>query len=213
MFFGTSHVDIQVSNLEKAVTLWCEVIGLTELKRGNNFVDVDSGSIVLRLTKKTAISHPVTVRIHAADIQAAYATLLDAGMQDYFEPTHTDELEMVAGVRDGDGNTILVWRELTEDEYDFTPELPTETDWRPEAEDLLKQLLKRVPALFRATARKRTTRAIEELSRSENRTIDREQVIRGYIMATPKFMRSQLIGPMKEEGINTDNYQEAFDSD
>lgn len=213
MFFGTSHIHIQVSDLDKAISLWCDVIGLAEHKRGSNFVDVDSGSVILRLIERDVITHPVIVRIHAADIQAAFNRLLDAGMTSYLEPAQTDDLELVAGARDTDGNTILVWRELTEDEYNFTPDLPTESEWQPEAEALLKQLLKRVPAMFRATARKRTTRAIEALSREEGNDIDREQVIRGYIMATPRFMRSQLVEPLREEGINTDNYRAEFDSD
>ncbi|MBE9516811.1 MAG: DUF2621 family protein [Proteobacteria bacterium] len=213
MFFGASHLDVQVTSLQHALDFWCDVIGLTETRRGEKFIDVDSGNIKLRLIETTTVTQPVTIRINAGDIHAAHKVLLSAGLQNMLDPAFTADLELVAGVTDTDGNTILVWRDMTEDEYDFLPELPTEETWQADAEALLKQLLTYVPALFRTSARKRSTRAIETLAKYENSAIDRELVIRGYIMSAPKFMRQKILEPLKQEGIDPEDYQDAFDSD
>ncbi|MDH5631639.1 MAG: DUF2621 family protein [Gammaproteobacteria bacterium] len=213
MFYGATHIDIQVGDLERATRFWCDTLGLTETKKGEGFVDVDSGSVKLRLVQSANITSTTTIRINAGDIQAAYDALIAAGTRPLHEPVQTPDLELVAAVKDPDGHTVLVWRDLTEDEYDFVPDLPTESQWQTEAEILLKQLLTHVPALFRATARKRCTRTIEELGTLENTVIGRDQVIRGYILASPKFMRHNLRDPLNREGINPDDYKDIFESD
>ncbi|MFO7653172.1 MAG: hypothetical protein R6X25_05045, partial [Candidatus Krumholzibacteriia bacterium] len=55
-------------------------------------------------------------------------------------------------------------RRLTEDEWNFVPELPKQGEWYPDAEDLLQRLLGHVPALFRMLARRKVTRVVEELA-------------------------------------------------
>ncbi|MBE0511208.1 MAG: hypothetical protein IBX49_10850 [Gammaproteobacteria bacterium] len=47
MFFGVSHIVVPVTDLDRSVTLWREVIGFAELRRGEEYVDMDSGNMVI----------------------------------------------------------------------------------------------------------------------------------------------------------------------
>ena len=105
----------------------------------------------------------------------------------------------------------MLWRALTEDEWDFVPELPKQGEWMPDAEDLLKRLLAHVPALFRMLARRKTTRVIEQMADEARSPVTQELVIKGYITASAKVTRYRLVEPLRAEGINPDDYQAEFD--
>jgi predicted enzyme related to lactoylglutathione lyase len=212
MFYGISHIDLPVTDLVRAERFWVDVAGLHPSRRGEGFVDLDSGSITLRLIEVPRVEHPVSLRISVRDVQAAYDTLRAAGAQSLYEPMRTQELHRVASVTDTDGHKLFVWRELTEDEYGFTPDLPKEGEWHAEAETLLKSLLSHVPALFRALARRKVTRVVEELAGYDHSPVTREHVIRGYIMASAKVTRYRLIEPLRRCGIDPDRYQAEFDT-
>lgn len=212
MFFGITHVDVPVTNLARAEAFWSDIIGLHAGKRGEGFVDMDSGSIVLRLLQVSRVQHPVTVRVQVYNVEAALATAVQQGAKALFEPQRSDALELFAGVNDPDGHTLLLWRELTEDEYGFTPELPMAGEWHKEAETLLVALLAHVPALFRALARRKTTRVIEEIAGYAQSPVTRELVIRGFIMASAKVTRYRLVEPLRKNGINPADYQAEFDA-
>lgn len=212
MFFGVSHVDLPVTDLSRAEQFWAGVVGLNPTKRGAGFLDLDSGSITLRLIEVAHVEHPASLRVSVPDVQAAYDTLLKAGAGSLYEPMRTPALELVASVADADGHKVLLWRELTEDEYGFTPELPKQGEWQTDDEVLLKSLLSHVPALFRALARRKVTRVVEELASNDQSRVTREHVIRGYIMASAKITRYRLIEPLRKCGIDPDAYKEEFDA-
>jgi hypothetical protein len=115
-------------------------------------------------------------------------------------------------VRDPDGNILSVWRELTEDELDVVPALPKELTWTEDAETFLQSLLRSVPALFRALARYRVTREAEALA-ARTRVVTREEVIRGYILASPKVTRGRNRKPLIEHGVDVDKYKADWDAD
>lgn len=211
MFFGVSHVVVQVSDLERSSRIWRDVMGFAESRRGEDYVDIDTGNVVVRLLKVPAVEANVTLRLSVHDVATAYQQLLDAGTSSRYAPLQTPELEDMACVTDPDGHSIVVWRALTEDEWDFIPELPKQGEWYPDAEELLQRLLSYVPALFRMLARRKVTRVVEELAQEENSAVKREHVIRGYILSSAKVTRSRLIEPLQKEGINPDDYQEEFD--
>lgn len=211
MFFGITHVDVPVADLERANTFWGDQIGLQESRRGEGFVELDSGSVVLRLIQVGKVEHPVSLRVHVGDVQRAYEHLLATGGNALYEPMRTPALELEARVTDPDGNTAIVWRELTEDEYDFVPELPKQGQWDKDAEQLLKALLSHVPALFRALARRKVTRMVEFLAGEDRSIVTREHVIRGYILSSAKITRYRLVEPLRAEGIDPDKYQAEFD--
>lgn len=210
MFFGLSHVDVPVTNLDRAEAFWKDVVGFREAKRGEGFVDLDAGTAAMRLVQVARVEHPVSLRVNVSDVRGAYDVLLKAGGRPLYEPLRTTSLELVASVADPDGHSVLVWRELTEDEYDFVPDLPKEGEWREDAEALLVALLGHVPALFRALARRKVTRIIEELAgRSQ---VTREHVIRGYILSSAKITRYRLVEPLRKQGIDPDRYREEFEA-
>ncbi|MBY0120583.1 DUF2621 domain-containing protein [Bacillus sp. S/N-304-OC-R1] len=83
--------------------------------------------------------------------------------------------------------------------------------WTQEVKDLLEELVSPVPELFRDVARHKIAGKIGELALKEKvSSIDRDLVIRGYIMATPKrdhkFLKKRLI----EKEINMTPYEHLF---
>lgn len=211
MFHGISHIDLPVTNLTRASQFWRDVIGLTETKRGEGFIDLDSGNMAIRLIEVTEVKNPVSLRISVQNLQLAYERILKANTKSAYEPMRTDDLEEIACVTDEDGHSIILWRLLTEDEWDFIPQLPKEGEWYPDAEDLLKRLLSYVPAMFRGLARRKVTRVVEMLAKEDHSAVTRKHVIKGYITSSAKLTRDRLIEPLKKEGINPDDYKEDFD--
>lgn len=211
MFFGISHVVVPVTDLDAAARLWSQVMGFSEQHRSEGHVDIDTGSAVLRLVRVVRIESKVSLRVTVSDVGQAYQTLLSAGAESRYAPMKTPELEEMACVTDANGHSVVLWRALTEDEWDFVPELPKQGIWPAEAEDLLKRLLGHVPALFRMLARRKTTRVIEMMAKEAQSPVTRELVIKGYITSSAKITRSRLIAPLLAEGINPDDYKAEFD--
>jgi len=212
MFFGVTHVDLPVTDIARSEAFWGRLIGLKEVKRGDGFLDLDSGSVILRLVQVPSVARPVTLRVHVHDVQAAFDTLANSGGRCLYEVQRTPALELEAHVADPDGNAVVVWRPLSEDEYGFVPDLPKEGEWQEDAEKLLNELLSYVPALFRSMARRKVTKIIEEVAGYDNSPVTREHVIRGYILSSAKIKRNRLIEPLKQCGINPDDYKEEFDA-
>jgi predicted enzyme related to lactoylglutathione lyase len=213
MFYGVTHVDVPVTDIPRAREFWGDLIGLRPGKSGEGFADMDSGNVALRLIQVRNVEHPVSIRISVRDVEAAYEQLLRHGGTSLYEPLRTPELELVANVVDPDGNSVFVWRELTEDEWDFVPALPKEGEWHEDAERLLVQLLSHVPALFRALARRKATRMVEHLAKTDRSPVTREHVINGYILSSAKITRYRLVEPLRKSGINPDDYKAVFEEE
>lgn len=212
MFFGVSHIDLPITDFARSDAFWGKLIGLKEVKRGEGFLDLDSGSVILRLVQVPSVSRPVTLRVHVGDVQAAFDRLINSGGRALYDVQRTPALELEAHVADPDGNTVIVWRDLSEDEYGFVPDLPKEGEWQADAERLLIELLSYVPALFRSMARRKVTKIIEEVAGYDNSPVTREHVIRGYILSSAKIKRDRLIEPLKKCGIDPGKYKEEFDA-
>ncbi|QMV73857.1 DUF2621 family protein [Comamonas piscis] len=211
MFFGISHLVVPCTNLENATRFWRDVIGFVPARSAEGYVDIDTGSAMLRLLQVHKVESQITVRLQVADVAHAYQTLLAAGSSPRYEPMRTPELEEMACVSDADGHAIVLWRTLTEDEWGFVPELPKQGEWTAEAEELLQRLLAHVPAFFRMLARRKTTRVIEQLAQEAHSPVTRELVIKGYITASAKVTRFRLVEPLRAEGINPDDYRAEFE--
>ena len=211
MFHGISHIDVQVTSLPKGRHLWSEVIGLTVIKEGDGYIELDSGNVAIRLIEVPGIEQTTTIRLSVPSVTQAYKKLLLHGAIGKYEPMNTPDLHKIACVTDENGHSIIVWRTLSEDEWDFVPDLPKTGEWYPDAEELVVNLLSHVPAFFRMLARRKVTRVIEELANEEQSAVSREHVIKGYITSSAKVTRSRLIEPLKAEGINPDDYKAEFD--
>lgn len=209
MFFGVSHVDVPVTDLPRARRLYAEGFGFQVKKEGPGFCDVDTHTVVLRLIETRTVQHPGAFRLQVSDVEKAFARLLELGGRALYEPLRTPQLELVGSVADWDGNTISVWRNLSEDEYGFLPALPTEQSWSGEAEKLLQSLLTGVPSLFRGLARRKVVREAEELAGV--RDVGREEVIRAYIRASAKITRGRVKKPLLAHGIDPQHYQADFE--
>lgn len=211
MFHGISHVDLQAVDLGKTREFWADIIGFSIKSQGDGFVEIDSGNVAIRLIEVPAIEQTVVIRISVAAVTKAYQKLISAGATSCYEPMKTPALEKIACVTDQNGHSIILWRALSEDEWDFIPEIPKTGEWYPDAEELMVNLISHVPAFFRMLARRKVTRVVEELAKEEQSAITREHVIKGYITSSAKVTRSRLIEPLKSEGINPDDYQIEFD--
>jgi len=211
MFFGISHFVMPVTDLERSAKLWRDAMGFTEVRRGEGYVDIDSGNVALRLIQVPRIESRLSLRVAVRDVPGTYQALLAAGCDSRYEAMRTPELEEMACASDPDGHSIVLWRALTEDEWGFVPALPKQGEWQPDAEQLLQGLLAHVPALFRMLARRKTTRVIEMMATQAKSPVTRELVIKGYITASAKVTRYRLIEPLRSQGINPDDYREEFD--
>jgi hypothetical protein len=191
--------------------LYVERLGLQVRKEGEGWKDLESGTITLRLVEVRKVEQRVGLRVQVSDVGSALADLAATGARVLYEPMRTPALELVASVADPDGHTLTLWRELTEDEYGFVPELPTELTWEPEAEALMKSLLSHVPALFRSLARRKVVRNAEYLA-AERRRVRREDVVRSYILSSAKVTRYRLHAPLRAHGIQPEDYRDEFDA-
>lgn len=211
MFYGLSHVDVPVRDLIAARQIYVEALGFPVSHEGEGFLDLDAASSSIRLVHSDSPERPASIRIQAHDVKGGIAALEAAGAEVLYPADRTDRLTIEGTVRDADGNTITVWRALSEDEYGFIPELPKEKGWSPEAEELVKSLLLSVPALFRGLARRKITKEAERRAGAEGH-IDRELAIRSFISAQAPPNRKRLVQPLKDHGIDPQAYRDEFES-
>jgi predicted enzyme related to lactoylglutathione lyase len=211
MFFGLSHVDVPVRDLQRALTLYRDALQFEIEGEGEGWIDLHAATSKLRLLQTRHVERPASLRIESPNVDAGVRRLAEAGARILYEPTRTEELTIIAVVEDVDGNTLTVWRKLSEDEYGFDPELPKEKSWDPEAEALLKSLLRAVPALFRGLARRKIVKEAERRVGAPGR-IDRELAIRSYISAQSPPNRPRARQPLLDHGIDPDEYLEEFES-
>jgi len=211
MFFGLSHVDVPVRDLDRARGLYVSVLGFAVAKEGEGFVDLDAATARVRLVENPAAERPASLRVESSDVEAGVQALAKAGATVLYEAARTDQLTVEGTVRDADGNTIIVWRSLSEDEYGFVPELPKEQGWSPEAEELVKSMLMSVPALFRGLARRKVVKEAERRAGPDGH-IDRDLAIRAFISAQSPPNRKRLHEPLRAHGIDPADYRDEFDS-
>lgn len=211
--FGVSHVCMTVRSVARARSIYVDVLGFEERAHGKGSMELDAGGTVfLRLVETTRPEHRVHLRLMAPDIDAAVLALVHGGCTVIQKAARAPDMTLAASVCDPDGHTLTVWRALTEDEFDVVPELPKTLVWNDDADALLKQLLKGVPSLFRGLARRKVVRVVEEFA-AGHCVVTREEVIRGFIRASPKVTRGRNRRPLVEAGVDVDRYQADWDAD
>ncbi|MDI3412024.1 DUF2621 family protein [Bacillus sonorensis] len=91
-----------------------------------------------------------------------------------------------------DGKSELDWQDYYIEQ--------TRHMWKQEEKDLLDELVSPVPELFRDIAKAKIAGKIGELALKENaRSINKDLIVRGYIMATPKRDHKFLLKRLKEK--------------
>jgi catechol 2,3-dioxygenase-like lactoylglutathione lyase family enzyme len=209
--YGVSHLDVPVRDLARAARFYGEALGFRVRQSGDGFVDVDATTAALRLVETTSGERRAAIRIQVGGVEAVFAGLLAAGARRLYEPQRGPAQELWAAVQDFDGNTLTVWRPLSEDEYGYLPSLPVDGAWAPEAEALLKSLLLAVPALFRGLARRKVVKLAEELRTSGPVTpID---VVRAYILSSARITRYRLKAPLVRHGYDPEAFRAEFEAD
>ncbi len=213
LVFGITHIDIACSNIERSRRLYESVLGFIVSGEGAGWTDLDAGGGVLaRLIQVRAVERPCALRVRSADVAATLHALAGAGCTLVHDADRTPEQTLEGSVVDPDGHSLCIWRPLSEDEFETVPELPKALVWTEDADALLKQLLRAVPALFRSLARRKVVRVVEMLAESAHH-VTREEVIRGYILASPKVTRARNRKPLQDAGIDIDRYQADWDAD
>lgn len=211
--FGISHVDLAVRDLRRARAIYVDTLGFAVKASGEGWLDLEAGgSVAVRLLEVARIERRAAVRVLTSTVEATFDALVRAGCHAAYPPFRTGADELVAVAHDPDGNVLTVWRALSEDELDVVPQLPTTMTWAPEADALLKSLLKAVPALFRGLARRKVAALAESLAGRRN-LVTREEVIRAYILASPKVTRGRNRQPLIDHGVDVDAYQADWDAD
>lgn len=213
LVFGVSHVHLPVLDLGRSQALYAGLLGFEQKAQGEGWMELDAGGTVgLLLTRSGRVEQRGSLRLLAADVDGTLEALLGGGCSLVEDVARTPQMTLTATVGDPDGHHLTVWRALTEDEYEVPPELPTVLTWHDDAQALLKQLLKGVPALFRGIARRKVVRVAEELA-GQRRLVTREEVIRGFILASPRVTRGRNRQPLLDAGIDPARYQADWDAD
>jgi hypothetical protein len=102
-----------------------------------------------------------------------------------------------------DGKSIIDWEEYYVGE--------THQFWRTDEKRFLEDLVSPVPELFRDVARQKIAGKIGELALNEKTdAITQDQVIRGYIMATPKRDHKFLKKKLQQLQIDMNPYKNLF---
>lgn len=210
MIHGLSHVDVPVRDIDLALPLYVGSIGFTLRNRGEGWAELDAHGTGIRLVESPNVERPASLRLLSSDVQGDVDALVAAGANVQYDVERTEHLTIEATLQDPDGNTLTVWRELTEDEYGFDPALPTVVTWDADAEALLKSLLKSVPALFRGLARRRVVAEAERRVGARKR-VTRDLAIRSFISAQSPPNRKRLHEPLQAHGINPAQYRDEFE--
>ncbi len=104
------------------------------------------------------------------------------------------------------GLTLTLFKVLDEDELGVLPPLPATMAWSPEADGMVREMMRHVPLPFREAARKRATTCAEQRAAEEaTGLVSRRAAIRGMLDATPAFELKhvrhglQMMGATAEE--------------
>lgn len=82
--------------------------------------------------------------------------------------------------------------------------------WSDEAKSLLDELVKPIPVFVRPMARKSIEKKIEEVATTEE--ITKEDVIRGYIVASPGKMQQRAVAMLKSQKIDLTPYEDLLET-
>jgi len=83
----------------------------------NGYDKSNHGFTGIVLPEKFRQLYLLTLRVNVGDIQAAFDRLINSGGRALHEVQRTPALELEAHVANPDGNAVIIWRELSEDEH------------------------------------------------------------------------------------------------
>ena len=209
MICGFTHLSIPVADIEEAVHFYVSVLGCDCIAIEAEQAEIVSGFFGLFLKKQELMTSSVEIWFEADHLEKVTDKLPLKHTKSLQEPTR-DAQRLMLKIADPSGNTIVLWRKLTEDDREELPVLPTTIPWIKEAEVLAQILLKSVPVAFRKSARVATVCEAEYLAGGAN-SVAIEQAVLGIIRSAPVIMREILKEPLAHQGINWEDYASEFE--
>ena len=166
MSLGYNHVDVPVTQAGKRAEQFSRDTCPSGSKARDGYVDIDTGTLTLRLMIKTGrVEHPDHLAHPVADVEGLTKELCKAGARLRYAPLRTPEQELFgAGDRQRWPHPDAVARALG-GRVCYVPELAKSCPGHRRQREL-SSLLKSVPALFRAlVARRQNAELLAESSR------------------------------------------------
>lgn len=194
------------------------VLGFYRTEEGEEgSVVVDNGAVRLRLVRleglRRALAPPLELEVEAEDLDAATERLrsqLGGLRAEADRRAGADRL--VRRLELGADVVVRLTRVLTEDDLGVLPPLPSGLDWHPEADRVVRRVLRSVPLIFRPAARERATRRAEELARERGEgRVGVATAVRGLADATPRFQHGTLRRALADEGIDLARHENEVD--
>ena len=127
-FAGLDYVILIVADLDRAVAFYSGVLGIRLAHRAEQYAQFDTGITRLGLYTRKAMAETLGLRLTApseqspgfeigfkvADVDAAYAKLVENGAEPQTAPTTRPWGQRTAYVRDPDGHLIELAQDLGE---------------------------------------------------------------------------------------------------
>jgi hypothetical protein len=78
-------------------------------------------------------------------------------------------------------------------------------EWNQDAKDLLEELVKPMPIFVRPMVKKKIVNII--LDGAEGESVSKDDVVKGYILASPGDMQERAINLLKAKGIDLSPFE------
>lgn len=84
-------------------------------------------------------------------------------------------------------------------------------NWNDDANQLLEELVKPIPAFVRPMAKKSIVNKVEHLAKEEQLDeVNRDCLIRGYILSSPEKDKQRVLNVLQTKNIDLSQYQSFF---
>jgi hypothetical protein len=170
-----------------------------------NQVTVTNGALTLHLSPAPSTpQRRLTLEVACDDLGVTLQRLEEhRAVLDRDDEQWIDDQRIEMWVRSLHGLDLILVQELTEDDLDILPPLPSRLPWTPPSDRLIRRILRRVPLPFRPGARRRATARAEFLTVSNGSlTVDLRYAVQGLLEATPSFQHETLRQALLEEGVD-----------
>lgn len=208
----TLGVVHEVADLAGAAEFLERALELPICRRGADWVEADNGSVCLRLVSARDAAGLLTLDVRTKDVEGKAAELeTHAGVRALSGPDWVTPERFEIRLKGPHGFQVCVMRVYDEDELGMTPPLPAKLPWDADATDRVQQLLRRVPVVFRDTARTKVTTRAEFLSvESGDLAVSLFHGVQAVAQTTPSFQLDRLRQAFEELGLDPAHWQADF---
>lgn len=193
--FHPISISHAVEDLDAARAFMVEALGFVLAESRDDWALFDNGSLAIRLLKATGRpSAPFRLELTTRDVgDTADELERRAEVRSRTEERWPSAERCEVSIEVQDWLELVIFRAYDEDELDIVPELPTTLQWSAGADDILRQLLRRLPLPFRDRARTRSVEGAERLaSRRGESAVEVATAIKALAEVTPQFQHAAL---------------------